>query len=71
MGVSVTILLDQNNFCSFENDNAHITLNIFRKYALLLHKKFLANSNKKISVRSNTFNCLLNDSLLLRLISYF
>ena len=59
------------DFCYFENDNAHITLNIFRKYALLLHKHYLANSNKKISVRSNTFNCLLNESLLLQLISSF
>ena len=30
--------------CHFWNENAHITLNIFRKYALLLHKQYTAYS---------------------------
>ncbi len=57
--------------CSYSSENANITLNSFRKLALLLHKQYLASSPKakKISVKRNMFNCLLNDHTLLQLIS--
>ena len=57
--------------CSYSSENANITLNSFRKLALLLHKQYLASSSKakKISVKRNMFNCLLNDHTLLQLIS--
>ena len=57
--------------CSFLNENAHITLNSFRKLALLLHKKYLSSlsKSKKVSVKKNMLNCLLNDSTLFELIS--
>lgn len=56
--------------CSFWNENSHITLNIFRKYSLFLHKQFLASSSKKSSIKKNILNCLLNESLLLQLLSF-
>lgn len=51
--------------------NAHITLNSFRKLALLLHKKYLSSlsKSKKISVKKSMLNYLLNDSTLFKLIS--
>lgn len=54
--------------CSFWNENAHLTLNSFRKYALLLHKQYLSSSRKKISVKKNMLNCLLNEETLLELV---
>lgn len=54
--------------CSFYNENAHITLNIFRKYALLLQKQYISALPKKISIKSNMLNCLMNNSLLLKVI---
>ena len=57
--------------CRFFTENAHLTMNIFRKYALALHKKYLAGLSKKTkpSVKQNLLNCLLNESLLLEIIS--
>lgn len=56
------------DICSFYNENAHITLNIFRKYALLLHKQYISTLSKKPSVKTNMLNCLMNNSLLLKVI---
>ena len=52
-------------------ENAHVTMNIFRKYALVLHRKYLAGliQKSKPSVKRNLLNCLLNESLLLKVIS--
>ena len=33
--------------CRFSSDNAHLTLNSFRKYALALHKSYMATLPKK------------------------
>lgn len=52
----------------FWNENAHITLNILRKYALLLHKQYIATLPKNISVKKNMLNCLMKDSLLLKVL---
>jgi len=54
--------------CRFWNENAHITLNILRKYALLLQKQFISALPKKASVKKNMLNCLMNDKLLLKII---
>lgn len=54
--------------CRFWNDNAHITLNILRKYALLLQKQYLLALRKKVSIKKNMLNCLMNDALLLKII---
>lgn len=54
--------------CRFWNENAHITLNIFRKYALLLQKQYLSALPKKVSVKKNMLNCLMNDALLLKIV---
>lgn len=54
--------------CRFWNENAHITLNILRKYALLLQKQFISSLSKKVSVKKNMLNCLMNDKLLLKVI---
>ncbi|MBR6014263.1 MAG: ISAs1 family transposase, partial [Selenomonadaceae bacterium] len=29
------------NYCDFQSEQAHITINIFRKFAIALHKKYL------------------------------
>lgn len=54
--------------CLFWNENAHITLNIFRKYALLLQKQYISNLSKNVSIKKNMLNCLMNDTLLLKVI---
>ncbi len=55
--------------CLFWNENAHITLNILRKYALLLHKQYISNLSKNVSVKKNMLNCLINDTFILKVIS--
>lgn len=54
--------------CRFWNENAHITLNILRKYALLLQKQYISTLSKKVSIKKNMLNCLMNDTLLLKVI---
>ena len=54
--------------CLFWNENAHITLNILRKYALLLQKQYISNLSKSVSIKKNMLNCLMNNSLLLKVI---
>jgi len=46
------------------SDNAHKTLNILRKFALLLHKTYIRAHNLKISIKSSMFSCLTNDDLI-------
>ena len=53
----------------FISENAHLCLNALRKYALAVHKKYLAAQPKKCSVKRHLMDCLLNDRLLLELIS--
>lgn len=45
---------------------AQENLNIFRKMGVSIHKSYL--QEKKQTVKSNMFNCLLNDKLLLEVI---
>lgn len=44
----------------FQSENAHKTLNIMRKYALAVHKRFFALSNKKTPIKSSMLTCLLD-----------
>ena len=52
--------------CKLLSQRAHENLNIFRKLGIAVHKNYL--KNKKQTVKSNMFNCLLNDNLLLDLL---
>lgn len=49
--------------CKILSQRAQENLNIFRKMGISIHKNYL--KNKKQTVKSNMFNCLLNDNLLL------
>ena len=52
--------------CKLLSQRAQENLNIFRKMGISIHKNYL--KNKKQTVKSNMFNCLLNDNLLLEVI---
>lgn len=52
--------------CKLLTQRAQENLNIFRKMGVSIHKKYL--KDKKQTVKSNMFNCLLNDKLLLEVI---
>ena len=52
--------------CKLLSQRAQENLNIFRKMGISMHKNYL--KNKKQTVKSNMFNCLLNDNLLLEVI---
>lgn len=44
----------------YMSENAHKTLNIMRKYALAVHKRFLAVSGKKSPIKSSMLACLID-----------
>ncbi len=52
--------------CKLLSQRAQENLNIFRKMGISIHKNYL--KNKKQTIKSNMFNCLLNDNLLLGVI---
>ncbi len=52
--------------CKLLTQRAQENINIFRKMGISIHKNYL--KNKKQTVKSNMFNCLLNDNLLLEVI---
>lgn len=52
--------------CKLLSQRAQENLNIFRKMGISIHKNYL--KNKKQTVKSNMFNCLLNDNLLFEII---
>ena len=56
--------------CRFLNENAHITMNSFRKFALAVHKNFLAANPKKSSIKASMLSALINPDAL-RLILQF
>jgi predicted transposase YbfD/YdcC len=55
--------------CGIISENGHKTLNIFRKLALMLHKRFIATLARKITIKNNLLNCLMDDNHLCRLIA--
>lgn len=52
--------------CKILTEKAQENMNIFRKMGVSVHKKYLRD--KKQTVKSSMFNCLLNDNLLLEVI---
>ena len=52
--------------CKLLTRRAQENINIFRKMGVSVHKNHL--KNKKQTVKSSMFNCLLNDKLLLEVI---
>ena len=52
--------------CKLQRKNAQENLNIYRKMGISVHKQYLKNSKK--SIRSNMFNCLIDDSYLMEII---
>jgi len=54
--------------CGLLSENGHKTLNIFRKLALLAHKKYISTHQIKRSVKSNVLATLINDTLLFAII---
>lgn len=52
--------------CKILSQRAQENLNIFRKMGISIHKNYL--KGKKQTVKSNMFNCLLSDNLLLEVI---
>ena len=52
--------------CKLLTQRAQENINIFRKMGVSVHKNYL--KNKKQTVKSSMFNCLLNDNLLLEVI---
>lgn len=54
--------------CTLASKKAQENMNIFRKYGISVHKDFL--KDKKKTVKSNMFNCLLNDDKLLEILQF-
>lgn len=53
--------------CKLYSQTAQENRNIFRKSAISIHKQYLGEDKKK-TVKSNMFNCLINDSYLLEIL---
>ena len=51
------------------SENGNKTINSFRKLALLAHKRYISTLIKKPSVKGNVLSALLNDSILLQVIT--
>ena len=56
--------------CRILSENGLKSLNIFRKFALLLHRRFMQSLSKKKSLKSNMLKCLMNDYLLSQVLSF-
>ena len=54
--------------CKLLSDKAQENLNIFRKMGLSIHKNYL--KNKKQTIKSSMFNCLINDQRLLDMLHF-
>ena len=52
--------------CKLLSQRAQENLNIFRKIGISIHKNYL--KDKKQTVKSNMFNCLLNNNLLIEIL---
>ena len=52
----------------FLSENANRTMNALRKFALAVHKNFLAFHHKKSSIMSHMFSALLDSEILLTLL---
>ncbi len=56
--------------CRFLNENAHKSMNALRKFALAVHKNFLAAYHKKSSIKASMLSALLDSNLLLDLLHF-
>jgi predicted transposase YbfD/YdcC len=54
--------------CDLLSENGHEILNIFRKFALFMHRNFMGKQRKKRSVKSNLLRCLISDNAILEII---
>ena len=54
--------------CMLESEDAHITLNAFRKHALALHKNYISKHNLKGSIKANMMKSLINEAIMLDVI---
>lgn len=61
------VLFSEDNV-KYYSENAHICLNILRKFAFQVHKNYIKLKGKKCSVKSHLLECLLNENLLLDVI---
>ena len=56
--------------CRFLSENAHITMNSLRKFALAVHKNFLAANSKKSSLKASMLSALLNPDILCSILHF-
>lgn len=56
--------------CRFLSENAHRTMNALRKFALAVHKNFLASHHKKSSLKAHMLSALLDSNLLLSILRF-
>ena len=55
--------------CILASEDAHMALNAFRKYALAMHKNYIMQKGIKHSKKTSMFNCLMNDDLMLQILT--
>lgn len=56
--------------CRFLSENAHKSMNALRKFALAIHKNFLAAHHKNTSIKANMLSALLDPNSLLDLLHF-
>ena len=56
--------------CRFLSENAHKTMNALRKFALAVHKNFLAAHRKKSSIKASMLSSLMDSNRLLDLLRF-
>ncbi len=56
--------------CRFLSENAHKSMNALRKFAIAVHKNFLAVHHKKVSIKASMLSSLLDSYLLLALLHF-
>ncbi|MBD5150584.1 MAG: ISAs1 family transposase [Oscillibacter sp.] len=56
--------------CRLLSENAHRTMNALRKFALALHKNFLAAYHKNSSIKAHMLSALLDSDLLLSILHF-
>lgn len=56
--------------CRFLSENAHRTMNALRKFALAVHKNFLAVHHKNASIKAHMLSALLEQNILLSILRF-
>ena len=57
------------NKCAMVSENGHKTLNILRKLALLIYKRYIASLPKKITIKASLLKCLMDDESLVQVMA--